>query len=570
MNDVIEHDAARRRHARPARRLDRARRDHDPIFSFQELARLDEALTMSSRETGLRFTLYIGDLGPRTRIRGRGAARPSGGNLAESVLIAVSPGQRVVEVVTGAAAARRIPDRACALAVLSMTGSFAAGDLVGGIVNGLRQMSDQAGHPPALRHPYWTARPQSRSRDERTAPRPPGAEEPAARSVGRADLGACASASRSRARRARAMPSRPSKISRRSGGGWSASASHASAADDRARLDDRREQVLDGVLRDLAGPPVPQRADLGEVPLHVLGGELALRRVPEAQQHRLVHGVGHRVVVEGPLPGLRLRLRRRAQRPGGRGAPHAGRGGVALVLGVDLGVAGARRWRPARTGTPSARRRRPPGPRSSVTRRAARAGRRRARRCGRRWRRCATTAAARRCRPAPPRGRPARGRRASSSRWAPTTGRRRRSAPSARRASSDWTTLISVSASTPASTSCTHSRAGSSASRVMSQAADQHSARGQRVGEGADARAQRGQRPLVEAELGVGEVVVVDQHEVGRRVADQLGHLGARAGDVQLHARGAGEPVRAPRCRGRPPAGGCAAPGARPRRSARW
>ena len=30
---------------------------------------LDEALTMSSRETGLRFTLYIGDLGKLTRIR---------------------------------------------------------------------------------------------------------------------------------------------------------------------------------------------------------------------------------------------------------------------------------------------------------------------------------------------------------------------------------------------------------------------------------------------------------------------------------------------------------------------
>ena len=41
---------------------------HDHVFSYQELARLDEALTMSSRETGLRFTLYIGDLGKRTRI----------------------------------------------------------------------------------------------------------------------------------------------------------------------------------------------------------------------------------------------------------------------------------------------------------------------------------------------------------------------------------------------------------------------------------------------------------------------------------------------------------------------
>jgi hypothetical protein len=35
--------------------------------------------------------------------------------------------------------------------VLSMTNSFASGDLVGGIVNGLRQLSDQAGHPRRLR-----------------------------------------------------------------------------------------------------------------------------------------------------------------------------------------------------------------------------------------------------------------------------------------------------------------------------------------------------------------------------------------------------------------------------------
>ena len=127
---------------------------HDHVFSYAELARIDEALTMSSRETGLRFTLYIGDLGKQTRIRAEEMHGQSGGNLAESVLIAVSPGQRVVEVVTGAAAARRVPDRACALAVLSMTGSFAGSDLVGGIVNGLRQMSDQAGHPSALRHTH--------------------------------------------------------------------------------------------------------------------------------------------------------------------------------------------------------------------------------------------------------------------------------------------------------------------------------------------------------------------------------------------------------------------------------
>ena len=123
----------------------------EQIFSWQELARLDEALTMASRETGLRFTLYIGDLGKHTRMRAEELFGQSGGALPESVLIAVSPGQRVVEVVVGAAASRRLPDRACALAVLSMTNTFAAGDLVGGVINGLRQLSDQAGHPPKHR-----------------------------------------------------------------------------------------------------------------------------------------------------------------------------------------------------------------------------------------------------------------------------------------------------------------------------------------------------------------------------------------------------------------------------------
>jgi uncharacterized membrane protein YgcG len=150
--DAETHGTDRHDPAPPPRTSDDARLDH--VFTFQELARLDEALTMSSRETGLRFTLYVGDLGPQTRTRAEELHGQSGGRLAESVLMAVSPGQRVVEVVTGAGAARRIPDRACALAVLSMTGSFAAGDLVGGIVNGLRQMSDQAGHPHELRHPY--------------------------------------------------------------------------------------------------------------------------------------------------------------------------------------------------------------------------------------------------------------------------------------------------------------------------------------------------------------------------------------------------------------------------------
>ncbi len=124
----------------------------DLVFSYKELARLDEALTMSSRETGLYFSLYVGELGQRTRERAEQLHAEVPHDPSEAVLIAVSPGQRVVEVVTGAGAARRLPDRACALAVLSMTSSFGSGDLVGGIVNGLRQLSDQAGHPKEHGH----------------------------------------------------------------------------------------------------------------------------------------------------------------------------------------------------------------------------------------------------------------------------------------------------------------------------------------------------------------------------------------------------------------------------------
>jgi len=120
-------------------------------FTPRQLARLDEALTMSSRETGVDFSVYVGALEEPTRQHaerlhtGLGALAPNG------VLLAVSPGQRVLHIVTGEASSRRLPDRSCALAALSMQASFSGGDLVGGIVNGLRMLSDQAGHLSARR-----------------------------------------------------------------------------------------------------------------------------------------------------------------------------------------------------------------------------------------------------------------------------------------------------------------------------------------------------------------------------------------------------------------------------------
>jgi hypothetical protein len=111
-------------------------------FTARQLSRLDEALTLSSRESGLFFSIYVGELSPPTRAHAEALFERLND---ESVLIAVSPGQRVLHIVTGPASAKRLPNRACALAALAMRASFTNGDLVGGIVTGLRMLADSAG-----------------------------------------------------------------------------------------------------------------------------------------------------------------------------------------------------------------------------------------------------------------------------------------------------------------------------------------------------------------------------------------------------------------------------------------
>jgi hypothetical protein len=113
-------------------------------FSPVQLGRLDEALTLASRETGLRFSVYLGDLGADASARAAELHAQLEGS-AEAVLVAVSPEQRVVEVLTGPEARVRLPDRGAKLAVMSMVASFKEGDLLGGLLSGLRMLADQAG-----------------------------------------------------------------------------------------------------------------------------------------------------------------------------------------------------------------------------------------------------------------------------------------------------------------------------------------------------------------------------------------------------------------------------------------
>jgi uncharacterized membrane protein YgcG len=114
-------------------------------FTPAQLSRLDEALTLVSRHTGLGFSVYLGALDGPARPAAERLHDQLGESGATAVLIAVDPAQRSMAIVTGSEAKIRLPDRACHLAVMSMAASFSEGDLVGGLLSGLRMLSDQAG-----------------------------------------------------------------------------------------------------------------------------------------------------------------------------------------------------------------------------------------------------------------------------------------------------------------------------------------------------------------------------------------------------------------------------------------
>ncbi|HEU0102145.1 MAG TPA: DUF5130 family protein [Mycobacteriales bacterium] len=116
--------------------------------------RIEHDLQKIRTENGLDVSVLVGDLDLEDLSHFRGGAErlhaALGPRSPEAVLLVVAPGQRRVEVVTGAAVRRRVPDRVCALAVLSMTTAFTGGDLLGGITEGLRQIADSAGRRDAL------------------------------------------------------------------------------------------------------------------------------------------------------------------------------------------------------------------------------------------------------------------------------------------------------------------------------------------------------------------------------------------------------------------------------------
>jgi hypothetical protein len=118
-------------------------------FSTGQRLDLRHAVTSATKRSGLDFSLYVGPLE-----KGRDTALTMLEGLADkgarSVLVAVDPAGRALEIVTGPVAATWCDERACALAAVAMTSSIGAGDLLGGIKNGLSLLGEHAHQPDTL------------------------------------------------------------------------------------------------------------------------------------------------------------------------------------------------------------------------------------------------------------------------------------------------------------------------------------------------------------------------------------------------------------------------------------
>jgi uncharacterized membrane protein YgcG len=119
------------------------------VLDHLEQRRLRRAVEVAEQLSGLTFTVYVGP--------GEGAPRPWAEQLHtslsdpdQSVLVFCDPAARALEIVTGREVRRVLDDFDCRLAAVSMQTSFQAGDVVGGLVNGIQQLGQSARHPETL------------------------------------------------------------------------------------------------------------------------------------------------------------------------------------------------------------------------------------------------------------------------------------------------------------------------------------------------------------------------------------------------------------------------------------
>lgn len=119
-------------------------------FSAGQVDAIERALSHAHAESELDYSVFVGTADGDLREQGRQLLGALGSGAARSVIVVVDPAHRRLEILTGTTAARYLDDRATALGAMSMTSSFAAGDLAGGIVAGLHTLSEHARHPRTL------------------------------------------------------------------------------------------------------------------------------------------------------------------------------------------------------------------------------------------------------------------------------------------------------------------------------------------------------------------------------------------------------------------------------------
>lgn len=110
---------------------------------------IERAVANAEAEASCRFTVCIDEADGDPRAY---AERLHAGLSAaeQSVLVLVDPVARQLEIVTGPVIRRRLDDSEVALAALGIQTSFAAGDFVGGITQGLQQLAEHARRPQTL------------------------------------------------------------------------------------------------------------------------------------------------------------------------------------------------------------------------------------------------------------------------------------------------------------------------------------------------------------------------------------------------------------------------------------
>lgn len=111
-------------------------------FTTMQLASLEKTLFRANSDSGLVFRIYVGalDVARASAV----AIHRELGDPAVSVLIAVDPQERLLEIVTGSIAKEQLDDQSCRLAGLTMTSRFVIGDIAAGLRDGTNLLAEHA------------------------------------------------------------------------------------------------------------------------------------------------------------------------------------------------------------------------------------------------------------------------------------------------------------------------------------------------------------------------------------------------------------------------------------------